>query len=93
VVAATDANGMYVPGRCQVLDAAGADHTTRFRVRHGATDREGEAGELLAGGPNELANLLPPGVYELTFDFGQRGALRHNVTVRAREHAEVRLRL
>ena len=91
VVHATDRNGLYVPGTCRVVDAAGADRTDRFVVRDDA--RVGKPGELMAGGPNEFARILPPGEYLLEFDFGEHGAPRQRVRLKARGVTDVRIRL
>jgi hypothetical protein len=95
VVIATDSNGLYVPGTCRVHDASGVEHEGRFRARAttGGGDHESRPGELLPDGPNEFTGMLPPGDYELTFDFVGHGAFRHHTTIRPREISEVRVRL
>lgn len=86
---ATDPNGLHAPGTCRVFDAAGVDCSDRFAV----AEREGAIGELLPGGGNRLARILPPGPYHLTMDFGALGAHERQVAIRPREVTEVRLRL
>ncbi|MBL8738603.1 MAG: hypothetical protein JNL12_19400 [Planctomycetes bacterium] len=92
-VAATDANGGLVGGRCTVRDAAGRDWTGTFAsVRAGHLD-SGAPGELLHGVANRHERILPPGDYELLLEFEGQAPLHRHVTVRLREVVEVTLRL
>ncbi len=90
---ATDSSGVWIGGTCQLRDSTGADVTERFRVHEGTQTREGLPGELLANGTNHFTRVLPPGDYELMCDFGDHGAQRQRVTIKAREVSEVRLRV
>lgn len=92
-VAATDANGGLVGGRCTVRDAAGRDWTGTFAsVRAGHPD-SGAPGELLHGVANRHERILPPGDYELLLEFEGQAPLHRHVSVRLREVVEVTLRL
>jgi hypothetical protein len=89
-LSATNSSGLHVAGTCRVLAADGTKRNDRFLVR-GA--RQGEPGELLAGGVNECTNVLPPADYELQLDFPEHGAQRTRITIKPREVTEVRIRL
>lgn len=88
-VIATDSSGLYPGGRCEVHDGSGADVTDCFTV----DGTRGARGELLPGGANTFVSILPPGDYELLFDFGQLGARRAVVAIKPREITDVRVRL
>ena len=93
VVHATDSNGLHVAGTCQVVDGTGQDLTDFFHVREDGQQNQGRPGEVLPGAPNTFARILPPGDYELLFDFEGHGARRHRLTIRPREMTDVRVRL
>lgn len=93
VVHATDSNGLHVAGTCQVVDGTGEDLTDFFRVSEDGQHNQGRPGEVLPGAPNTFARILPPGDYELLFDFEGHGARRHRLTIRPREMTDVRVRL
>ena len=92
VVHAMDRRGLFVAGTCNVRSAdagivAGCFETT------GEVRRSGQPGELLPGSPNRFAPILPPGDYELHFDFGPLGTRREMVKIRPREISDVRVQL
>lgn len=88
-VIATDSSGRCPGARCEVHDSSGADVTDCFTL----DGTRGARGELMPGGANTFARILPPGDYEVLFDFGQLGARRTVVAVRPREVTDVRVRL
>jgi hypothetical protein len=92
-IAVTDRDGLFVGGHCMLRDTAGHDRTTMWIVREGPHTVQSVSGELLPAGENETAELLEPGDYDLELDLGAHGIQRRRVTVRAREVAEVAIRL
>lgn len=92
VVHATDERGLYVPGICRVVGPDGRECSAPFEFAQGAAGY-GRDGELLAGGPNEFTRVLPPGTYELHYEFEEYGTRRDKVTIRAREVTDAHLRL
>lgn len=92
-VAATDANGGLVGGRCTVRDAEGRDWTGTFTNVRAGHQLSGALGELLHGAANRHERILPPGDYELLLEFEGQPPLRRHVTIRPREVVAVALRL
>ncbi|MBK8095572.1 MAG: hypothetical protein IPK26_00585 [Planctomycetes bacterium] len=90
----TDHRGVHVAGSCRLFGPDGQEIFERFVVRNGdGTATNGLPGELLPGGVNEFGAVLPPGRYDLQFDLGTFGMRREQVTIAARETADLRLRL
>ncbi|MFY9345363.1 MAG: hypothetical protein WAT39_22925 [Planctomycetota bacterium] len=90
-VTATDSSGVHVGGTCRVYDGGGGDVSAGFSVN--GTGRHSRPGELLRDGTNHFTGVLPPGVYELVFEFVHHGTQQQRVTIRPREVSDVRLRL
>lgn len=92
-VIASDRSGAFVGGRVLLLDAEGVDRTPGFLPENSPEERARTVGELVAGGPNRADRVLPPGDYELLFEFEGHGPVRQRVQIRPREVGEVYLRL
>lgn len=92
-VVASDRSGAFVGGRLLLLDAQGVDRTPGFLPENSPEERARAVGELVAGGPNRADRVLPPGDYELLFEFDGHGPVRQRVQIRPREVGEVYLRL
>lgn len=92
-VLATDDRGLFVTGTCVVRDANGQETTAAFVTHTDRGSTEGRPGELLPGGSNRLTRVLPPGDYDLKFDFGALGLRSERITIREREVTDVRVQL
>ena len=86
----TDGTGRPVAGRCSVHAANGDDVTAPFLSAANIVDAPGVFTDDL---PARFTRILPPGTYELELTFAEFGVQRTKVVIRARETAEVRLRL
>lgn len=86
----TDGTGRPVAGTCSVHAANGDDVTAPFLSATNALDAPGV---FTDDSPARFTRILPSGTYDLELTFAEFGVQRTKVEIRARETAEVRLRL